>query len=1709
MGGRKPVPSIIVTSEELIRNAEIMIDTGAEPNLIKSNFIAYPEMINNKIILKLTGITDEPVETMGQVKINISGMPIIFHVVDNKFPIAQAGILGSDFFHTHQAEINYAEELIKVNNREFYFKSRETVTIPARTNSSFYVKIANIEMKEGYIPRLNAGAGIFLGEALVTNNGGKAYLRVTNSRDEDIELIIPTVRLLPSDEAIPLSEFSGDESSDSQTKCSKKKSRQRKTIYKIEHQNLESFNRNCYESNEFVNKERSEEVLKLLRLEDLNELEKEHMVRLIEKHCERFHIPGEPLDATRVAEHPIFTTDDIPVHKRPYRLPPIHKEEILKQVKELKENKIIKPSVSPYSAPLCVVPKKPDSKGNPRFRMVIDYRGLNAKTVGDAYPLPNITEILDQLGSAKYFSIFDLASGFHQIKMKESDAHKTAFSTPYGHFEFDRMPFGLKNAPATFQRLMDRVLTGLQGTEMFVYLDDIVLYASSLEDHERKFNTLMERLKNANLKLQPDKCEFLKKEVLYLGHYVGRNGVRPDPKKLEAVLKFPTPTTVRKVREFLGLTGFYRRFVKHYAKIAKPLTNLLKKNVKFKWSELAEKAMQELKDILCSSPILQYPDFSKPFVLTTDASNYAIGGILSQGPMGKDLPIAYGSRVLNAAEQNYSVIEKEFLAILHFVKHYRPYLYGRKFTIVTDHQPLVSIHRSKDQGLRIVQWRTKLDGYEYNIIHKPGRVNANADALSRNPVEVVTVEQQILKIDAAVKERQEFKVKLVPDNLFNADDDYSLAHCVAQDLNMGAGIAIEFKKRFKQIDQLKNQRKRVGEVAYLKDKQRYIFYLITKKNSNLKPSVKDLEKSLRQLKILCTKLKCYKLAMPKIGCGLDQLSWEVVKEKIEKIFSKPFQIRIYTNEGSQVPKLSMNKMLDNRNEEILSNSQLVNIDINSKRSVNPSSEKPTVARNSVSIALKNVYPSDSSDTDHQSMKNSHKTKQLSNKVIVRRKLRDRNKIRMPAKFADYTLKIPRTDRNLDSGSEAERSDSSLSDEPIENVHSLFENSNNNDEIASLNSNNSESNLESEDKSETHIDSSAGEETIVNVNKRDASEGTVTYEKTKANGNAMANINKDPLSSRNKDPSASINKDLLAGINKNLISNTNKDAIASTSKNKVANAGNANAEIVINMDEESDDSIAIAQDQNVICNDDALGVQNNSHSDSESSVADENAQLKIDDLIELRKDSIIETRDKLSMQKGNNVFFVTLRNNPCDNGSLDLQEQNKLPEFEDLALGRAKVLQVGTKRYIALPIKESKNTRLDKEILINALKSLLDVVNTMRLDSIALSKTSEIDDISWKQIFKLLLNIFADNPCKITICNSLIRTPGIEDRKEIIREYHEATIGGHKGVTKTYKRVRERYYWPNMKNQIEEFVTRCEACQLKKLTRVKTKQPMKITDTPDESFDKIAMDIVGPLPVTKNGNQYILTIQDLLTKYSIGVPLKETTSTDVADALIKAFICKFGAPKYILTDQGRNLISALLRVIAKVFKIKQCKTTAFCPQSNGSLERSHHVLGEYLKQFYTKVKDWDEWVDLAMFSYNTSVHESTQFTPYELVFGKVARVPSNHEIEEDFNNRTYAEYLMKLNKKLRKIQALAKEKLIQAKERSKFYYDRKINPLTLKIGDLVYLLKEPKKGKLDDQYTGPHEVLEIFGNHNVKIKIGNKTKMVHSNKLKIAKKPKNL
>lgn len=468
-----------------------------------------------------------------------------------------------------------------------------------------------------------------------------------------------------------------------------------------------------------------------LNLSNLNNEEYLKLTKLLNEYNDLFYKDGDILTCTEEIQHEIPTTINTPLYSRTYRYPPIHEREIQDQIKEMLSQNIIRESSSPFNSPLWIVPKKIDNSGIKKWRLVVDYRKLNESTKTDKFPIPHMEAILDKLGRAQYFSTLDLAKGFHQILVKPEDREKTAFSTPFGHYEFIRMPFGLKNAPSTFQRLMNSVLKDYINRICVVYLDDILIFSTSLDEHLLNLGKIFNRLRETKLKIQIDKCSFLQHQTEFLGHILTPQGVKPNPKKVEIIQNLKTPNTQRKIKSFLGMTGFYRKFIKNYAKIAFPMTKFLKKNEKVNINDPNFiVAFQKLKDILINPPILRYPNFNRKFKLITDASNYALGAVLTQDGH----PICYASRTLNDHEKNYSTIEKELLAIVWGTQYFRPYLYGVEFDLSTDHQPLKWLqakNNGKDINPRLQRWLVLLMDYNAKIEYIKGKENHIADFLSR------------------------------------------------------------------------------------------------------------------------------------------------------------------------------------------------------------------------------------------------------------------------------------------------------------------------------------------------------------------------------------------------------------------------------------------------------------------------------------------------------------------------------------------------------------------------------------------------------------------------------------------------------------------------------------------------------------------------------------------------------------------------------------------------------------------------------------------------------------------------------------------------------------------------------------------------------------------------------------------------------------------
>ena len=434
-------------------------------------------------------------------------------------------------------------------------------------------------------------------------------------------------------------------------------------------------------------------------------------------------IPGR----TEIMTHDVKLKDEKVVFKKPYCLPYALRSKVKEELQSMIESDIIEESNSPWAAPIVCVPKKDKT-----LRLCVDYRGLNSQTIFDPQPMPKIEEVINRLGKAKYLSKFDLTKGYWQIPLTEKAKEVSAFVTPFGHYQFKVLPFGMVNSAASFVRLIKKVLAG---TEEFAdsFIDDIIIFSDSWNLHLVHIKSVLSLLRNAHLTAKPSKCFIGFRQIEFLAHMVGNGEVKPTDEKVKAVREFPAPTTKRKVRSLIGFLNFYRRFIPGFAQKAAPITDLTSKSApnKVVWKQEHQKAFEELKQAITSFPVLRNPDFEKMFYLQTDSSNRGIGAVLLQVFDGKKMPIMYLSKKLLTREQQYSTIEKECLAIVRAVSVLREYLEGREFVIESDHFPLQWLNKMKGQNQRLLRWSLLLQEFSFKIHHIKGSDNKLADTLSR------------------------------------------------------------------------------------------------------------------------------------------------------------------------------------------------------------------------------------------------------------------------------------------------------------------------------------------------------------------------------------------------------------------------------------------------------------------------------------------------------------------------------------------------------------------------------------------------------------------------------------------------------------------------------------------------------------------------------------------------------------------------------------------------------------------------------------------------------------------------------------------------------------------------------------------------------------------------------------------------------------------
>ena len=465
------------------------------------------------------------------------------------------------------------------------------------------------------------------------------------------------------------------------------------------------------------------DILKNLnnKLSHLEPSQQEELKQLIHEYRHLF--PDIPTRTDKIY-HDVIVEDSKTIKQHRYRLNPLKQEYLQDEVKYLLENDFIEPSQSNYSSPCILVPKS-----NGTYRMCTDYRKVNSVTKTDSFSIPRIDDCIDKVGNSKYVTKFDLLKGFWQVPLTDRAKEVSAFATPNGLYQYKVMPFGMKNSPATFQRLVNNVICGLDGCD--AYIDDVIIYSDSWSDHLQRIRNFFDRLSKAKLTVNLAKTEFCHATVTFLEHLVGQGQVKPLEAKVNAISEFPVPKCKRQLMRFLGMAGYYRKFCTNFSGIAEPLTNLLKKSTKFKWNDKCQDAFDRLKAILKSAPVLLAPDFDKCFKLAVDASDVGIGAVLLQEDNnGIDHPVCYFSKKFNKHQKNYSNIEKECLALILAIQQFEVYLTSSTspIAIFSDHNPLSFLHKLKNKNQRLLRWSLLLREFNLDIRHIKGKDNIIPDA---------------------------------------------------------------------------------------------------------------------------------------------------------------------------------------------------------------------------------------------------------------------------------------------------------------------------------------------------------------------------------------------------------------------------------------------------------------------------------------------------------------------------------------------------------------------------------------------------------------------------------------------------------------------------------------------------------------------------------------------------------------------------------------------------------------------------------------------------------------------------------------------------------------------------------------------------------------------------------------------------------------------
>lgn len=690
----------------------LTIDTGAQISLLKTKNIMKETLVNKRESVTIMGIaSNAPAKTLGKIHtfllVNDTKLIFGFHITNLPINLTTDGIIGSDLLTAYNAKIDYA-------NNKIEFSPKEASISPEKETHFLKGELDEVEYRKAvqeYREEMNSKQNCTLSFLCSDNVGAKPrkdkkfYEKIDeNYFQRYTKIATANILIIQNDFAKIL-----------QTKINEYPYFANKSTTPISN-----------------GVERTKYLMKNLKLSNNTQDQINQIQSICLNYSDAFYIPGDPFRHTEITEHVIkLKPGTSPIYTRQYKIPHAQLPEVEEQLLELEQKGIIEKSNSAWNSPLLMVKKHSEDPTKQEWRLCIDYKKLNAVTIPEQFPLPEISTIIENLGGSKLFTTLDLQGAFHQVKLAPECKEYTSFSTSWQKYQFTSTPFGLMGSPFTWLRTIHTVLEGLIGHGVYCYMDDLIIHSATADKHVELLIQVLKRLVKNNLKLKISKTLFLQKNVKYLGFIISKYGIEVDDNKTKAIKNFKPPKNIKELQRFLGMCNYFRAHIKGYSFIARNLFDLLKKDTPFIWSEKCENSFEKLKTALTSPPVLIHPKYSEPFIITCDASDKAVAAMLSQGKAPNDKPVQYFSRSLSEVQQRYSTTEKELLSIILALENFRYFIFNKHFTIYTDHKPITTLLGGKQSNHRLFRWKLYLSQYDFEIIYKKGKNNVVADFLSR------------------------------------------------------------------------------------------------------------------------------------------------------------------------------------------------------------------------------------------------------------------------------------------------------------------------------------------------------------------------------------------------------------------------------------------------------------------------------------------------------------------------------------------------------------------------------------------------------------------------------------------------------------------------------------------------------------------------------------------------------------------------------------------------------------------------------------------------------------------------------------------------------------------------------------------------------------------------------------------------------------------